>query len=132
MGAPASALPGALRLLVVERSAATARSIRHALERQPAIRVHVARGSAAAARAAFQLGRLAFDGSGDYAAARRWFGAYLAEQPGGGFAQEALGRLMEAEQRQGDGEAARRSATRYLAQFPSGAHAALARTLVAE
>ncbi|MCB9579666.1 MAG: FecR domain-containing protein [Polyangiaceae bacterium] len=89
-------------------------------------------GSAAAARAAFQLGRLAFDGSGDYAAARRWFGAYLAEQPGGGFAQEALGRLMEAEQRQGDGEAARRSATRYLAQFPSGAHAALARTLVAE
>ncbi|MEZ4482829.1 MAG: diguanylate cyclase [Dehalococcoidia bacterium] len=50
MGAPASALPGALRLLVVERSAATARSIRHALERQPAIRVHVARGSAAAAR----------------------------------------------------------------------------------
>lgn len=50
MGTPGSALPGALRLLVVERSAATAKTIRLALERQPAIRVHVARGSASAAR----------------------------------------------------------------------------------
>lgn len=45
-----SALPGALRLLVVDRSAATARTIRRALELQPAIRVQVARGPVAAAR----------------------------------------------------------------------------------
>ncbi len=89
-------------------------------------------GSAAAGTAAFQLGRLAFDGSGDYAAARRWFGVYLREQPGGRFAQEALGRRMEAEQRQGDREAASATAARYLARFPSGAHAALAHSLSSE
>ncbi|MGD9932769.1 MAG: diguanylate cyclase [Dehalococcoidia bacterium] len=50
MGTTGSALPGALRLLVVERSAETAKSIRLALEQQPAIRVHIARGSASAAK----------------------------------------------------------------------------------
>ncbi len=89
-------------------------------------------GTAAAGTAAFQLGRLAFDGSGDYGAARRWFGAYLRERPGGRFAQEALGRRMEAEQRQGDREAASVTAARYLAQFPAGAHGALARSLTSE
>jgi hypothetical protein len=89
-------------------------------------------GSGNAASAAFQLGRIAFDGSRDYGSARRWFGAYLAEAPGGGLAQEALGRLMEAEHRSGDRAAARTSAERYLARFPGGAHAGLAQSLTAE
>lgn len=86
-------------------------------------------GSPSAAIAGFHLGRIAFDGSHDYGAARRWFGAYLAEQPGGRFAEEALGRLMESEHRSGDRAAAELSANRYLARFPSGAHAALAQSL---
>ena len=89
-------------------------------------------GSGTAASAAFQLGRIAFDGARDYGAARRWFSAYLAEQPGGGLAQEALGRVMETEHRSGDRAAAQASARRYLARFPNGAHAALAQSLVAE
>lgn len=89
-------------------------------------------GSGTAASAAFQLGRIAFDGARDYASARRWFDAYLAEAPGGGLAQEALGRRMEAEHRSGDRVAAKASAERYLARFPGGAHAALAQSLTAE
>lgn len=88
-------------------------------------------GSGAAAQAAFQLGRMAFDGSRDYASAQRWFGAYLAEQPGGGLAQEALGRLMESEHRLGSG-AAVGHAQQYLKRFPSGPHATLARSISGE
>lgn len=84
-----------------------------------------------AATAAFHLGQMAFDGAGAFAEAHRWFQVYLTEQPGGALAAEALGRLMEAEQRLGDLAAARASAERYLARFPDGAHAALARSLVA-
>ncbi|MBK7583317.1 MAG: hypothetical protein IPI67_24390 [Myxococcales bacterium] len=87
-------------------------------------------GSGPAATAAFHLGRIAFDGSGDYATAQRWFAAYLAEQPGGGFAEESLGRLMESEHRAGARAAAEASATRYLVRFPNGAHAAFAESLI--
>jgi hypothetical protein len=55
---------------------------------------------------------------------------YLGERPGGALAAEALGRVMEAEQRLGDLPAARTSAERYLARFPGGAHVALARSLL--
>lgn len=89
-------------------------------------------GSAGASAAAFQLGRLAFDGAGNYDAARRWFAAYLSEQPGGAFAQEALGRTLEAEHRLGLREQATQTAAQYLARHPGGAHAALARSLVGE
>ncbi|MEZ4232774.1 MAG: FecR domain-containing protein [Polyangiaceae bacterium] len=83
-------------------------------------------GSSAAATAAFQLGRLAFDGSRDYAGAQRWFAAYLSERPGGGLAQEALGRLMESEHHLGDASSASLHAAEYLKRFPHGPHAALA------
>ncbi|MGE0321468.1 MAG: FecR domain-containing protein [Polyangiaceae bacterium] len=89
-------------------------------------------GSNAAATAAFQLGRLAFDGARDYSSARRWFSAYLSERPGGGLAQEALGRLMESEHRQGDSGAASAHAEQYLKRFPGGPHAALARSIGGE
>jgi transmembrane sensor len=88
-------------------------------------------GSDAAASAAFHLGRMSFDGSGAYAEAGRWFSTYLAERPGGAFAPEAMGRLMEAAEKSGDHTGARNLATRYLASYPNGAHAALAKSLLA-
>jgi TolA-binding protein len=88
-------------------------------------------GSDTAATAAFHLGQLAFDGAHALAEGRRWFLVYLGERPSGALAAEALGRVMEAEQRLGDLTAARATAERYLARFPGGAHAALARSLLA-
>jgi TolA-binding protein len=88
-------------------------------------------GSDAAAKAAFHLGQMAFDGAHAFAEAHRWFSTYLAERPGGALAAEALGRAMEAEQRLGDLAAARETAGKYLARYPAGAHADLARSLLA-
>jgi TolA-binding protein len=88
-------------------------------------------GSAEAAEAAFILGRIAQDHSRDYAGAAGWLARYLSEQPGGAFAAEALGRLVEAADKQGDGEAARRAAERYLAAYPNGSHAGYARRVLA-
>lgn len=82
-----------------------------------------------AATAAYYVGRVAFDGRGDYPEASRWFRTYLAEQPGGSLSREALGRLMEALQRSGDTEGARRVAAQYISLYPTGPHAVLARTL---
>ena len=56
---------------------------------------------------------------------------YLAEQPGGEFAAEAAGRLVEARDRMGDAAGARRAAERYLAAYPDGSHAAYARRVLA-
>lgn len=86
-------------------------------------------GSESAANAAFHLGQLAFDGAHDYRAARRFFAAYLAECRNCALAPEALGRRMEAEQRQGELELARASARLYLERYPNGAHARLAESL---
>ncbi|MBS2013711.1 MAG: tetratricopeptide repeat protein [Deltaproteobacteria bacterium] len=82
-----------------------------------------------AAKAAFLLGRMAEAGGAldeavsDYAAA-------TSESPGGTFAQDALGRTMEIEQRRGNGERARSLAEQYLRSFPSGPHASYARSIV--
>ncbi|MBK8997877.1 MAG: FecR domain-containing protein [Myxococcales bacterium] len=116
------------RLLELGNVARLAGSPARASEAFLALRQRFA-GSGAAATAGFHLGRIAFDGSHDYASSRRWFAAYLAEQPGGRFAEEALGRLMESEHRAGDRAAAEASSARYLSQFPTGAHAALAQSL---
>ncbi|HEY3255170.1 MAG TPA: FecR family protein [Polyangiaceae bacterium] len=86
-------------------------------------------GSESAASAAFHLGQLAFDGSGDYGSARRFFADYLAECRNCALAPEALGRRMEAEQRQGALGLARASARLYLERYPKGAHARLAESL---
>jgi hypothetical protein len=84
-------------------------------------------GSPDAAAAAFILGRIAHDQSKDYASAAAWFSRYLSEQPGGAFAGEAAGRLVEAKDKSGDEAGARAAAQRYLAAHPSGSHAAYAK-----
>jgi TolA-binding protein len=88
-------------------------------------------GSAEAALATFGLGRLQFDEFGAYAAAARSFRAYLKERPGGPMTREALGRLMEASQREGDVAGAKAAAERYLRDYPSGPHGKLASRLAA-
>ncbi|XXY29057.1 FecR domain-containing protein [Sorangium sp. So ce233] len=88
-------------------------------------------GSPDAASAAFLLGRIAQDQSNDPAGAARWFTRYLSELPGGAFAADAAGRLVEAEDRRGDEAGARRAAERYLAAYPNGSHAPYARRLLA-
>jgi transmembrane sensor len=84
-----------------------------------------------AARAGFMLGRLAFDGRGDYATAGRYFALSLLEEPSGPFSREAAGRLIESLERSGDSAGTRAAAARYLERFPDGPHATLARTLAA-
>jgi hypothetical protein len=79
---------------------------------------------------AFLLGKIAADQGGSAGDAATWMETYLREEPGGAFAEQALGRLVELSRR--DPEAASRAAARYLARYPNGAHAALARSLVAE
>jgi hypothetical protein len=88
-------------------------------------------GSPEAAAAAFIFGRTAQDRQRDYAAAASWFSRYLAEQPGGEFAAEAAGRLVEAKEKMGDAAGARKAAERYLAAYPDGSHAAYARSVLA-
>src|SRR5262249_29419737 len=88
-------------------------------------------GSAEAASAAFILGRIAQDQSRDSAGAAGWFSRYLAEQPGGPFAADALGRVVEAADKQGDEAGARRAAERYLAAYPNGPHAGYASRVLA-
>jgi TolA-binding protein len=111
--------------------ASTARLAGHA-ERASAGYTAVRRrfaGSESAASAAFHLGQLTFDGSQDYRTARRFFAAYLTECRTCALAPEALGRRMEAEQRQGELQVARASAQLYLERYPKGAHVRLAESL---
>lgn len=84
-------------------------------------------GTDAAAKAAFELGRITFDARGNYGQAATWFDTYLRERPTGSLAREALGRGLEARLRGGDTETAVSLATRYLAAYPDGPHAKLAR-----
>jgi hypothetical protein len=86
-------------------------------------------GTDGAAGAAFHLGRMSFGANASEA--ERWFSTYLTERPGGPFAAEALGRVMEIQHRAGQTDAARATAARYLAAYPTGAHAALAQSLIA-
>jgi TolA-binding protein len=87
-------------------------------------------GSDTAALAAFSLGRLSFDQRAAYGSAASWFSTYLSERPGGAFAAEAAGRLIEAHQKSNNPQSARAAAGAYLRRFPNGAHASLARSLV--
>ncbi len=83
-----------------------------------------------AAMSAFTLGRIAYDERQRYREAARWFQSYLREEPAGGLAREASGRLIEAERAAGDVAAARESAATYLSKYPAGPHAALARSVL--
>jgi transmembrane sensor len=80
--------------------------------------------------AAYTLGRSAFDQKGSYGEAAKWFEAYLRQQPSGPLAREALGRLMEAQQRQGRNDSAKQTARRYLDRYPDGPHADIAARLI--
>jgi TolA-binding protein len=90
-----------------------------------------AAGSAAAKQAAFSIAKVHFDQRAAYAEAARWFRTYLAEQPGGPFAREAEGRLMESLSRSGDRAGAKLAAERYIAKYPTGPHERVARQLLA-
>jgi TolA-binding protein len=86
-------------------------------------------GTDGSARAAFALGRAAYQ-AGRTAEAAQWFQAYLAEQPGGALAAVARGRLLEAYARLGDRDRARAIAKQYLELHPAGPHAEQARKVL--
>jgi TolA-binding protein len=82
--------------------------------------------------AAYTLGRAAFDQKGAYAEAGKWFETYLSQQPSGPLAREALGRLIEAQDRQGRHDKAKQTARRYLERYPDGPHTDIAARLIAK
>ena len=87
-------------------------------------------GTPAAANAAFFLGRLDDDG-GKASEALKWYRLYLAEQPRGAYASEALGRVMLGVARISGHAAAREMAEEYLARFPNGTYLLHARQILA-
>jgi len=87
---------------------------------------------AKASRAAFDLGRLAFDQQHNYSQAATWFATCLSEDPNGPLDREAAGRLIEARQHGSDDAGAQSAARDYLRRYPSGPHASLARSILQE
>lgn len=90
-------------------------------------------GTAAAAEAAFLLGRLAEDVDRNTAAAAAWYDRCLEEAPVGDLAAEALGRqlgVMVTLPGSRPRTVVRQAARRYLDRFPDGPHAARARALL--
>jgi hypothetical protein len=82
--------------------------------------------------AAFLLGRVSMEIEGSPRDARRWFETYLAEDPDGPLAEEALGRLIDARKEAGARAGAREAATLYLTRHPDGVFADLARATLRE
>ncbi len=72
---------------------------------------------------AFLLGKINADQLGRPGEAIRWFQIYLKEAPGGSFAEQALGRLVEL---QGASATGRENARAYLKRYPTGPYADLA------
>jgi transmembrane sensor len=89
-----------------------------------------ARELGARGRSAFLLGKLYADVDRAPADAITWFQRYLEESPTGGLAEQALGRIVELEDRLGHRAAARQAAQSYLQRYPGGAHETLARRVV--
>jgi hypothetical protein len=89
-------------------------------------------GTTAAAEAAFYLGKMAFDQRRAFNVASTWFERYLREDPQGRFSRDALGRLIEAQQKSGRLPEARQNARVYLEAHPGGTHAAIARDVLNE
>ena len=87
--------------------------------------------SAGAREAAFFLGGVAEDEPGSVAmkTALDWYERYMAENPGGAFAAQALGRQMILVHKLRGASAARPIASEYLEHFPSGPYAAAAKKL---
>jgi TolA-binding protein len=80
--------------------------------------------------AAFLLGRIALESDKDPAAGERWLETYLAEDPGGPLAEEALGRLIDARVKAGHTKDAREAGAAYLQKYPDGIFAELARSVL--
>jgi hypothetical protein len=87
-------------------------------------------GTPRAATAAFLLGRNELDEGGSAEIARGWFETYLREASAGPFAEESLGRLIEACDKSGSKEDARRYAERYLSRYQDGLFAVLAESIL--
>jgi hypothetical protein len=89
-----------------------------------------ARELGAKGRSAFLLGKIAADDEKAPADAATWFQLYLDESPSGGLAEQAMGRIVEIEEKLGHREEARKSAQSYLQRYPGGAYETLARRVV--
>ncbi len=85
-------------------------------------------GTAVAASAAFQLGRLA-EQSGDSSRALSFYDTYAREAPNGTYAPEAFGRKLLVLQRSKNHPLAAAAARDYLRRFPTGTYAAVARAV---
>jgi len=77
--------------------------------------------SEAASIAAYKLG-VTYAEKGQHAEAARWFVQYLREPGSRKLAPEALGRLMESQERLGWHEKAEATARKYLSAYPNGPH----------
>ena len=88
-------------------------------------------GSRDAARAAFELGRIAADQRHAPTVARRWFERYLDERPHGTWARDARGRILRSLAREKN-EMAQPAAAAYLRHHPDGPDAATARGILAQ
>lgn len=86
--------------------------------------------TSASALASFQLGRLAFDHEGRYAAAVGHFSRYLREQPQGALVGDAWGRLLESHALMPPSPQAVADAKTYLQRFPHGPFAQVAQRLL--
>jgi hypothetical protein len=115
-------------LLLLGQAARVTGHLAEAARAYAAVRRRFA-GSAAAARAAFSLGLLAFDTTPREAI--EWLETYLAEQPAGPLSEPALDRLLEASLRLKEPTLQRRIAQRYLEQAAQGPHAAEAQRILA-
>jgi TolA-binding protein len=82
-----------------------------------------------AAKAAFLLGRMA-EANGAADDAVRSYASAMNESPDGAFAQDALGRTMELEQRRGNAARARALAGEYLSRHPNGPYRAYATSVL--
>jgi TolA-binding protein len=76
-----------------------------------------------ASLAAFELGRLRMDSLRDVRGAVQALERALKLDARGAFAEDALARLVLAEEARGDTPACSRARTRYLARYPEGVHA---------
>ncbi len=99
----------------------------HARAKQALLR---ARELGSRGRSAFLLGRIAADHDRAPDDAVTWFERYLEESPSGGLAEQALGRIVEIEDRLGHTARARDAAKLYLQRHPGGAYETLARRAV--
>jgi hypothetical protein len=80
--------------------------------------------------AAFLLAKVSLDLDGDSKTAYRWLKLYLAENPRGALAEEALGRLFEVCSSTGRTAEARSYAQEYLSRFEGGLFTERARALL--